>query len=182
MEYNDILKEANIEALEAMKLPKKQDYFEIVIDFKKLPKPDFSVSENIRLKEFAPILKGLELCKNKPCLYFFEITNTSINTKEIIKTYQYLNVENKAALRKSINFDSKYLYVGKSQKNIQHRMKVHFGYKNTTENGLQLLHWAKPLLTEIMLHVYCFDETLGFLLPLYEKKFDNQLKPLIGYL
>lgn len=144
--------------------------------------PDFKVVEKERVQPFETFLQPIQKFKNKPCVYFIEIVEG--NTKEIRTAYEKLKLNNKAALRKEDkkSFDTQCLYVGKSQKTILHRLKVHFGYKNTTENGLQLLHWAKPLDLKLRIHIYCFPDALNFLLPMYERALNKELKPLIGYL
>jgi hypothetical protein len=144
--------------------------------------PDFKVVEKERVQPFETFLEPIQKFKNKPCIYFIEIVEG--NKNQMRKAYEQLNFKNKAALRKGNAkiFDTTCLYVGKSQKGILHRLKVHFGYKDTTEKGLQLLHWAKPLNLKLKIHIYCFPEELGFLLPMYERKLNKELKPLIGYL
>jgi hypothetical protein len=144
--------------------------------------PDFKVIEKERIQPFETFLEPIQKFKSKPCVYFIEIVEG--NTEKIRTSYEKLKLTNKAALRKEDKkiFDTTCLYVGKSQKSIIHRLKVHFGYKNTTESGLQLLHWAKPLDLKLTLHVYCFPTELDFLLPMYEKELNRSLKPLIGHL
>lgn len=180
MKHNNIVNNSNKKILEAIKTLQEPRYFEISVACNKLLKPNFDKTESERLKEFETFLEKLEPFKNLPCLYVFEVVKG--DSKEIVNTFKNLNLNNKAAVRKNIDFQSKTLYVGKSKNSIQHRMKVHFGYKNTTENGLQLLHWIKPLQVELKLHVYCFTNEIDFLLPMYEKQFNENLKPLIGYL
>ena len=154
----------------------------IEVCLEKLSKPDFKVVESELVKPFETFLEPVQKFKNKPCVYFIEIVEG--NTNQMRKAYEQLNFTNKSALRKENTkiCGTKCLYVGKSQKTIIHRLKVHFGYKNTTENGFQLLHWAKPLDVKLKIHIYCFPEELGFLLPLYERELNKEMKPLIGYL
>jgi hypothetical protein len=144
--------------------------------------PDFKVVEKERVQPFETFLEPIQKFKNKPCVYFIEIVEG--NTEKIRTTYEKVNLTNKAGLRKVDKkyFETKCLYVGRSQKTIIHRLIVHFGYKNTSENGLQLLHWGKSLNLKLRIHIYCFSEELGFLLPLYERQLNKELKPLIGYL
>lgn len=182
MKHKSIIQNTNERVLEALKALQEPRYFEISVNYNQFNQPDFDKTESERLLEFEPFLENFEPFKNQPCVYVFEILDG--NTKRIRKAYESLKAANKAALRKVDEdyFDTKCLYVGKSQKSIIHRLKVHFGYKNTTENGLQLLHWIKPLHVELKLHVYCFPTELDFLLPMYEKELNKELKPLIGYL
>lgn len=144
--------------------------------------PNFSLAETERLKPFETFLEPIHKFNNRPCVYFIEIHKG--NTKEMRIAYKQLKFKNKAGLKKEDKkiFDTQCLYVGKSQKSIIHRLKVHFGYKNTTENGLQLLHWAKKLDVSLKIHIFCFHEKFDFLLPMYERKLNKELKPLIGYL
>ena len=163
----------------------KLDVFEtysLEVNVNNFSTPDFEVVEKERVQPFETFLEPIQKFKNKPCVYFIEIVEG--NTNQMRKAYEQLNFKNKAALRKENvkMFNTKCLYVGKSQKGILHRLKVHFGYKNTSENGLQLLHWDKSLNLKLKIHIYCFSAELGFLLPLYERQLNKELKPLIGYL
>ena len=154
----------------------------VFVDMKDFQKPDFNTEDAERLKPFEDFLEPIQKFKDKPCVYFIEIVTG--NPKEIRAAYEQLDGKNKAGLRKIDEkiFDTQCLYVGKSQKSIVHRLKVHFGYKNTSEKGLQLLHWAIPLHLKLKIHIYCFPTELDFLLPSYEKVLNKELKPLIGYL
>ncbi|OYU82525.1 MAG: hypothetical protein CFE24_15260 [Flavobacterium sp. BFFFF2] len=164
---------SQIDAFESLSLTIDLNDFEI---------PNFNLNEAELVKPIEAFLQPIQEFKNKPCLYFFEITDG--NRKEIRTAYEKLNFNNKAALKKEDDklLETNCLYLGKSQKGIIHRMKVHFGYKQTTEKGLQLLHWSKPLEMKLKIHIICFSKTSDFLLPMYEKTLNGELKPLIGYL
>lgn len=153
----------------------------ISIDWQNFAIPNFSTAEKERLADYNAFINTYEAdLKNKPCIYVFEIKEG--DTKEIIKTYKELQKTNKSAVKKTINCNTTCLYVGKSKSTLSHRLKVHFGYKDTTENGLQLLHWAKELDIKLQLNIYVFQKELDFLLPLYEANFSKAHQPLIGHL
>lgn len=176
-----LIKKTNTFIKEQLNTMATPEYQVLQIDVQNFETPDFNLSENERLKEFSFFREPLVVTtKNKPCIYFFEIIKG--DTEQIIKAYKQLKKQNKSALKKEINYKTTCLYVGKSNKTMLHRLKVHLGYKNTTENGLQILHWAKTLELELKLHVYSFPKEVAFLLPLYEAKFNKTYKPLIGYL
>jgi len=82
------------------------------------------------------------------------------------------------------NFDShelKFLYIGKSEKPIDGRIVVHFGYYEKGVAGLQLVHWANDIGLKINLHVYEFvNKEIQPYLEVLEKLLFIQLKPLIG--
>lgn len=179
---NEIIYNRNLELKRHLNQLDVFESWSVLVNLKDFQLPDFNLEEVERVKPFEIFLQPIQEFKNKPCVYFIEIVEGNI--QEIRTTYEKLNFKNKSALRKinKMNLDTKYLYVGKSQKSILHRLKVHFGYKNTTENGLQLLHWAKPLDIKLKIHIYCFPKELDFLLPMYEREFNKKLKPLIGYL
>ena len=176
-----IIEETNKFITEKLSLLQPYKQLEIAIDVSNFSVPDFSLPEKKRLSEFDIMIHPYkELLKNKPCIYVFEIKKG--NTKDIIETYKKLNKTNKSAVKKKINYKTTYLYVGRSKSTILNRLKVHFGYKNTTENALQLLHWAKPLVLELRLNIYVFEKEIDFLLPLYESNFSKSHLPLIGHL
>jgi hypothetical protein len=180
---NDLIKVANTFISEQVGLLANPEYQAVAIDLQNFKKPDFSLSENEVLKEFNNFIEPIRSkIKNKPCIYFFEIEKNNCN--RILQVYENLEKGNISALRKNIKKEEKTtcLYVGRSKKTIVHRLKVHFGYRDTTENGLQLVHWAKPLKLKLKLHIYIFPKKLDFLLPLYEERFNREYKPLIGYL
>lgn len=179
-EVKEILKNTNEIVETSLKSLDGIETYTIQLELTGFEKPDFNITESERLKPMDELLKSLEKFKGKPCLYFFEIL--SGDTKEFLETYKRLELKNKSAIKKTVDYQTKCLYVGRSLNGIIHRLKVHFGYKNTTENSLQLLHWAKPLDMKLQIHLYFFPKELGFLLPLYERKVNRELKPLIGHL
>lgn len=175
---NDILKETNAfikEQVNALTIPQ----CEIVeFDVRNFETPNFNKLQDELLKEFNSLFKPLTAAvKNKPCLYFFEILEGNIES--IIEFYENLDKKNKSALKKRPYSNTTCLYVGRSKRNLEHRIKVHFGYRDTTEKGLQLLHRAKPLNLKLKLTIYIFPEELHLFLPFYEARFSAEYKPLL---
>jgi hypothetical protein len=65
--------------------------------------------------------------------------------------------------------------------NIMGRINQHLGYyKNNKTQGLQLFNWARNTNIDIALHVVHFDQDLGALLYVLEKKMAHQLRPHCG--
>jgi hypothetical protein len=162
---------------------KSFDGYEIVslpVDLSTLSIPNFKLEQSEREKPIEQLLKVIDKHKGKPCIYLFEIE--SGDTKKIIKKYEKLKRTNKSALKNEINYNTNCLYIGKSANGIAHRMKVHFGYRDTSENGLQLLHWVKNLDLSLKIHFIFLKPKLFFLLPLYERRLNQELTPLIGHL
>jgi hypothetical protein len=134
-------------------------------------------------------LKGIY----NPCLYLFEIIEP--DTKKIFKAYKLFSdkqdkVEGAerrscSAIRQNFNldFDSaalKVLYIGKSEKPIDGRVVVHFGYYEKGVAGLQLVYWAKDIGLKLNLHVFELGQELQPYLEVLEKLLFVQLKPVIG--
>jgi len=126
-----------------------------------------------------------------PCVYVFELVSPEPNTV-LLEYNNYLNDQrNSLCMRRSCSSPSKLregtidrttLYVGKSEKPIDGRIVVHFGYYEKGVAGLQLVHWANriPDLT-LNLHVFeLIDRDLHPYLEVFEKLLFTQLRPLIG--
>jgi len=129
--------------------------------------------------------------RKNPCIYIFEVLNSESNVRNryinFIKAqetsinkrkYSSINLHKKKNIK---NCDSKILYVGKSEKPIDGRIVVHFGYYEKGVAGLQLAYWAKDIKLELNLHVFEFvDKNLHQHLEVIEKLFFVQLNPIIG--
>jgi hypothetical protein len=79
--------------------------------------------------------------------------------------------------------ESKYLYVGKVQREVGGRMVTHLGYYNTTGNhGLQLAFWAKDMIPslQITVSIYRFKSEMTPYISSFEKILADKLKPIIG--
>lgn len=177
----NIINTANTAIKEKIGLLNAYKNVTLEIDLQEFRIPNFEKPEKENLIDFNTWCKPFaETLKNKPCIYVFEIIKD--NTQDIIKAYSQLNKANKSAVKKTIDYNSRCLYIGKSKSTIIHRLKVHLGYKNTTENGLQLLHWAQKLKLQLHLSIYVFPKEVDFLLPYYEANFSKEYKPLIGHL
>jgi len=177
----NIIKQANAALEENLSQLANYEHHILDINTELLKIPNFHLSEKILIEEFDNLIRPLrQNFKNKPCIYFFEFKKGE--AKVIRDAYKNLNQNNKSALKKTLNNDTTCLYVGRSKGTIINRLKAHLGYKNTTENAMQLLHWAKPLKLQLKLNIFIFPKELDFLLPLYEATFHKNYKPLIGHL
>ena len=132
--------------------------------------------------------------RRNPCIYIFEvISNTP--SKTIIEEYKKytalqksIKINRKCSAIKSSRTDgfqddisSKILYVGKSEKPLDGRIVVHFGYYEKQVAGLQLIYWAKEIGLHLNLHVFeVTDRKYHDFLSVMEQLFFLQLKPLIG--
>jgi hypothetical protein len=133
-------------------------------------------------------LKGI----TNPCLYMFELV--SPNVEEVFKTYNAFAEEqfkikgvgkrscssiNNTFLKKENELQI--LYVGKSEKPIDGRIVVHFGYYEKGVAGLQLVYWGKEIKLKVNVHVFeLLDKEMQPYLEALEKLFFIQLKPIIG--
>ena len=137
------------------------------------------------------VQSSLRRIKN-PCLYVFELINPDATTvfnayKAFIKNHAEKNLKSKRACS-SINETfikdenkPKILYVGKSEKPIDGRIVVHFGYYEKAVAGLQLIHWGKSINLKINIHVFeLLNNNIQTSLDALEKVFFTQLKPIIG--
>lgn len=171
------------------------------IDLSVFDVPKFDMLENSfgNLTDFRaqyieyiqPHLKGII----NPCIYIFEIVNTDIN----IVYNSYLDFYNKQKKMKgsekricsAINHKKiaemrndkapQILYVGKSEKPIDGRIVVHFGYYEKGVTGMQLVFWGKEIGLKVNVHVFEFiSNQMCPYLEVLEKLFFVQLKPIIG--
>lgn len=183
MEYTlnaDFINNVNSELIKQLTHITNYKHYELPIAIDGLKKIDFTLPEKELLKPYNLLIQPLETkLKNKPCVYSFNIDKG--NVEEILEVYKASKKTNKSALKNNPNSNTKCLYVGRSKNNIQHRLRVHLGYRNTTEKGLQLLHWAQGLGVQITVEIYVFSKELHFLLPFYEAKLQEKLQPLIGF-
>lgn len=155
------------------------------IDCSKLK--DF-LNENImHSDDFKELFKMLQKIKG-PCVYWYQVVAPDITSKEIIDSFTaYKNNpdRNRAvpaiSYKKSINNNSRYLYVGKVKRNFYGRVIQHLGCFNVQQTqGLQLYYWAKELNLKLELSVIEFDSSMENLLPVIELAVAEELKPLIG--
>jgi len=120
-----------------------------------------------------------------PCIYVFELANEN-NKERVIQAFQDQQKQKTdrilPALKMSIP-DSRYLYVGKVQKEVGGRLVTHLGYYQSAGNhGLQLAYWAKELSPslKINVHVFRFDVEFKPYISAFEVIMARQLNPLIG--
>lgn len=140
------------------------------------------------IKYVQSSLKGI----TNPCLYMFEIV--SPNVEEVFKTYKAFADEQdkiKGIGRRSCSSinnsyskkenEPQILYIGKSEKPIDGRIVVHFGYYEKGVAGLQLVYWGKEIKLKVNVHVFeLLDKEMQPYLEALEKLFFIQLRPIIG--
>ncbi|WP_192820959.1 hypothetical protein [Rufibacter sp. LB8] len=119
-----------------------------------------------------------------PVLYWFEIISDIDNQAIIAELTKYINLgdyKSVPALKKTLNFDTRALYVGKVKTQFWGRLIQHLGYyKVKATQGLQLYYWAKNLPIKFKIHVYEFEKNMADLMPIVENALAKELKPLIG--
>jgi hypothetical protein len=137
------------------------------------------------------VQKSLQGITN-PCLYIFELVSPDVKT--VFKTYKEFynkNEQIKGIGRRSCSSikntylikenEHQILYVGKSEKPINGRIVVHFGYYEKGVAGLQLVYWGKDINLSVNVHVFEFiNREMDPYLETLEKLFFAQLKPIIG--
>jgi hypothetical protein len=127
-----------------------------------------------------------------PCLYIFELVSPDV--KSVFETYKAF-VENQGKIdnigqRSCSSVNDTYitkenepqiLYVGKSEKPIDGRIVVHFGYYEKNVAGLQLVYWGKEIGLKVNVHVFeLINKETHSYLEVLEKLLFIQLKPIIG--
>jgi len=146
------------------------------------------LNENIlKSNDFKELFKILQKIKG-PCVYWYQVVAPDITSTEIIDSFTAYknNLDRNRAVpaisyKKSINNNSKYLYVGKVKRNFYGRVIQHLGCFNVQQTqGLQLYYWAKELNLKLELSVIEFDSSMENLLPVIELAVAEELKPLIG--
>ncbi len=194
-----------LEGLEFLKFFNNKDFVRHIeikdVDISKFTLPEFNKDgtfsggpRNFRVEYNEFVKKDLEGVTN-PCLYLFELVSPDFET--ISKTFKdfALKQDKIKGIRKracSAIFDtdnikknhvngSKILYVGKSEKPIDGRIVVHFGYYEKGVAGLQLVYWGKDISLIVNLHVFeLINKEMQPYLEAIEKLLFVQLKPIIG--
>lgn len=138
------------------------------------------IRDSERFKNMFGQLKGVV----GPVLYWFEIVSDLPNQDIISDLNRYIgsgDCKAVPALKKTIDYDTKALYIGKVKTHFWGRLIQHLGYyKVKATQGLQLYHWAKDLPLKFKVHVYEFDKSMADLMPIVENALAKELKPLIG--
>ena len=133
-------------------------------------------------------LKGI----TNPCLYMFELISPDVQT--VFETYtEFANKQEEIKGKVKRSYSSinntysrkqikpQILYVGKSEKPIDGRIVVHFGYYEKGVAGLQLVYWGKDINLKVNVHVFeLINNEMHPYLETLEKLFFAQLKPIIG--
>jgi len=133
-------------------------------------------------------LKGI----TNPCLYVFELVSPDaqsvfeaykafVNKQEKLGSFAKRSCSSINSTYVSIDNEPRILYVGKSEKPIDGRIVVHFGYYEKGVPGMQLVYWGKEIGLKLNLHVFELVSS-GFqpYLEALEKILFIQLRPLIG--
>ena len=85
------------------------------------------------------------------------------------------------AIKTTIDYDSRTLYVGKVKGSFWGRLIQHLGFfKVNATQGLQLYYWAKDLSLKLRVNIYVFDNNMADIMPIVEYAFAKRLKPLVG--
>jgi hypothetical protein len=133
--------------------------------------------------KFKPIFDQL-IDASGPMLYWFEIVSDT-DTKKVIESlnnYKAINnSKSTPALKSTINYDSKILYVGKVKGSFWGRLIQHLGfYKVNATQGLQLFYWANGLSLNLKVNILEFNNNMADIMPIIEHAFAKKLQPLIG--
>lgn len=138
------------------------------------------IRQSEKFKEIFDELKKV----NGPTLYWFEIISNT-DTKQVISALSAYKTKEGAkatpALKTTINYDSKILYVGKVKGTFWGRLIQHLGFfKVNGTQGLQLYYWAKDLSLNFKVHTIEFDKNMKDVMPIVEYAFAQRLQPLAG--
>ncbi len=143
---------------------------------------DYNYKDIRKSDKYRELFSDLERLSGS-VLYYFEITSdcSSKVIVQSIKRYSSLpNSKNIPAIKKNYS-NTNILYVGKVKKNFLGRVIQHFGfYKVNGTQGLQLYYWAKDLNLKLKLTAIQFEKDAENLMPIFEKKIADILKPIIG--
>ncbi len=127
-----------------------------------------------------------------PCLYMFELVSPDVEMvadtyRAYIRSNAKLNGPGKracSAMKKThmiIEGHPQVLYIGKSEKPIDGRIAVHFGYYEGRVSGLHLVHWGKEIGLHLKLHVYeLLSPNIQIYLEVIEKICFIRMRPIIG--
>ena len=120
-----------------------------------------------------------------PAVYSFELSEES-DRERVIEAFQKAKKADidrtLPALKTNIPI-SKYLYVGKVEKEVGGRIVTHLGYYQTSGNhGLQLAFWARDIepALKFNLHVFRFIEEFKPFIAAMEVIMARELNPIIG--
>jgi len=144
---------------------------------------DFNFVDIRQSEKFKLIFDKLKDASG-PTLYWFEIISDTDSKKVIEALNNYKTSENSKAtpaLKTTINYDSKTLYVGKVKGAFWGRLIQHLGFfKVNGTQGLQLFYWAKDLSLDLKINILEFDNNMADIVPVVEYAFAKRLQPLAG--
>ena len=144
---------------------------------------DYNYADIRDADKFKPIFDQLKNASG-PTLYWIEIVSDT-DTKKVIEALNiYKASENPKAtpaLKSTINYDSRTLYVGKVKGTFWGRLIQHLGFfKVNATQGLQLFYWTKELSLTLKVNILEFDNNMADIMPIVEYAFAKRLQPLIG--
>jgi hypothetical protein len=144
---------------------------------------DFNNVDVRQSEKFKAIFDQLENACG-PTLYWFEIVSDT-DTKAVVEALNNYktspNSKATPAFKKTINYDSKILYVGKVKGAFWGRLIQHLGYyKVDATQGLQLFYWTKELSLDLKINILEFDNNMADIMPVVEYAFAKRLQPLVG--
>lgn len=131
---------------------------------------------------FKHIFESLQQYHDLPCVYQFDIADSStINAQEIKDKILQLEKHTPRILKSATFNERKTLYVGKTNGCMWGRLIEHLGYhKRAESHGLQLHDWAKNTNLIFKLYVYFFPIKYKEVMPFFEKALADEMHPLIG--
>jgi hypothetical protein len=138
------------------------------------------IRQSDKFKDIFDKLKEL----SGPTLYWFEILSDT-DTKQIVETFfnykSSISSKTTPAVKTTIDYDSRTLYVGKVKGSFWGRLIQHLGFfKVNATQGLQLFYWAKDISLKLRINIYVFDNNMADIMPIAEYAFAKRLKPLLG--
>lgn len=156
---------------------------EFSFDFSCNDLEDFNHVDIRQSTKFKAIFDSLKEVKG-PVLYWFEIISQT-DSKKIIDSLNCYKTSEKPkatpALKRTINYDSKILYVGKVKGIFWGRLIQHLGFfKVNATQGLQLFYWTKDLSLDLKINILEFENNMADIMPVFECAFAKRLQPLLG--
>ncbi|MBE9602785.1 hypothetical protein [Pedobacter sp. MC2016-24] len=122
--------------------------------------------------------------RNKPALYWFEITSDHTANEiyeSVIQLKKNTNRNLPAHHQVLKDANSNVLYLGKVKSNLAGRMLLHLGYnRSASPQGLQLCHWINRVGLKLKLNVIYLPENLAVLASVFEVELANDLNPILG--
>lgn len=147
-----------------------------------------TIPGSVFLKEYPELLlKEIGTWSNKDrVIYIFKISSPKSPSDLLRKFTDAKNNEKSSSDPKKrkafakINSASETLYVG-SSRNLNSRLRQHFGYKDKTTYSMQLKHWIdKECIENISINVWKYKSIDQHVLQAIENHLWDTLKPMLG--